>query len=127
MQRTATWSLLLAMLALGGCKGEWSPDSAYRKFANAVANHDGDKAFAMLSEASRKKVTLLAEQAAKAGGTVLADPRRMILAGDPYAKSIQSVNVVRSEGGVAVLSVDDGSGPREVTMVREGLRWKVQL
>ncbi len=119
---------LLACLILSGCKGETTPEDAYRTFAAALANRDGDKAFSMLSQESQEKLTKLAQEAsAKAQGGVPADPRRMIVSGDPAAKAIKEVKVVSRGQGSAVISVDDGSGPKPVKMVREGLRWKVSL
>jgi len=82
----------------------------------------------LLSEASREKLTQLAKQASAAtGGAVPPDPKRMIVSGDANAKSIREVKLVSQTGNSAVISLDDGSGPKEVKMVRESFRWKVSL
>jgi hypothetical protein len=70
----------------------------------------------------------MAEDASKEShGVVPPDPKRMLISGDPAAKSIKSLKVESEAGDSAVISVDDGSGLRPVKMVRERFRWKVSL
>jgi hypothetical protein len=119
---------LIPVLLLAGCKGQRTPEEAYRSFAGALALRDAEKAFSMLSHPSQEAVRRLAEEASKeSGGAVPPDPKRMLVSGDPAAKAIKSLKVEREAGGEAVLSVDDGSGARPVKMVRERFRWKVSL
>jgi hypothetical protein len=125
LTRTAVVPLLLV---LAGCKGETNPEDAYRTFAAALANRDSDKAFGMLSQGSQQKLTRLAQEASRqAEGGVPPDPRRMIVSGDPAAKPIKEIKLLSRSSDSALISVDDGAGPRQVKMVREGFRWKVDL
>lgn len=121
------WALVAALAAVG-CRGASTPEEAYRTFASALQRRDDDRAWDLLSAASRDHLDRMAREASAAsGGAVPASGKVMIVAGDPHAKAIRSVTEVSRSGDSAVVAVDDGSGPREVRMVRESFRWRVRL
>ena len=122
---------LLPLLALlSGCAREQGPESVYRSLGKAVAEREADQAWPLLSTASQKRLDARArEAAARAPGVVPASGRALLL-GDAALASpeVKSVEVRSQDAERAVLRVEEeGRPPREVLLVREGSRWRVDL
>lgn len=118
-------------LALGpACSRDLSPDATYRALAKAVAERDGDAAWALLSAGSQVWLQERAKGAAAAGPGVVNSSARLLLIGDAAlgARPPRSIEVVSEGADRAVLRVEaPGGAPQDVTLVREGGRWKVQI
>lgn len=126
------WPALAVLLAfaLGGCSRDLGPEASYRALARAVAERDADKAWSLLSSGSQKRLDALArEAAARAPGVVPASGRQLLLGDASLAsRKIASLELVDSSGDRALLRVAaEGLPPREVQLVREGGRWRVEL
>ena len=121
---------LALVLALAGCARDPGPETAYRALARAVAERDADKAWSLLSQGSQKRLDGPAREAAARAPGVVAPSARPLLLGDASlaARPLSRVEVAGQEGDRAVLRVEEqGRPPREVTMVREGRGWRVEL
>ncbi len=123
--------LAAAALAASACRGDRGPADAYRAFTAAVHDGKADDAWALLSERSRAELDRRArEVAAQAPPGVVAASGRATVLGDVSAVAPRptSVVVVRESRDAAVLSVEtDGSPAREVTLVRQGGVWRVDV
>jgi len=122
---------LLPLLALlSGCARDLGPEAVYRALVQAVADRDADRAWSLLSTASQKRLDARArEVAARAPGVVPASGRALLV-GDAAlaAPEVKSVAVRSQDAERAVLRVEEeGRPPREVLLVREGSRWRVEL
>jgi hypothetical protein len=119
---------LLALLP--GCAREQEPEAVYRALVKAVSDRDADRAWPLLSTASQKRLDARArEAAARAPGVVPASGRALLL-GDAALASppVKSMEVRSQDAERAVLRVEEeGRPPREVLLVREGRRWRVEL
>ena len=127
MRRLAPLALALSLSA---CARDPGPEAAYRALAKAVAERDADQAWSLLSQASRKRLDALAREAAARAPGVVAPSGRQLLLGDAALASrpLARVEVASQDGDRAVLRVqEEGRPPREVTMVREGRGWRVEL
>lgn len=123
-------AFLALALSLGACARDLGPEAAYRSLVRAVAERDADKAWSLLSQGSQKRLDALArEAAARAPGVVSPSGRQLLLGdGSLAARPLARVEVASQEGDRAVLRVEEeGRPPREVTMVREGRGWRVEL
>ena len=119
---------LLALLP--GCAREQGPEAVYRALVRAVAEREADKAWPLLSTASQKRLDARArEAAARAPGVVPASGRALLLGDAALASpAVKSVEVRSQDAERAVLRVEEeGRAPREVLLVREGSRWRVEL
>ena len=127
MHRLAPLGLLLSLAA---CAREPGPEAAYRSLAKAVAERDADKAWSLLSRDSQKRLEALARQAAAQAPGVVSPSARQLLLGDASlaARPLAQLTVASQDGDRAVLRVEEqGRPPRQVTMVREGRGWRVEL
>ncbi len=124
-------ALLAALSALPACRREPGPADAYRAFAAAARDGKADEVWAMLSDRSRAGLDRRAKDlAAKAPAGVVAASGRALVLGDlsAAAPAPTSVVVVRESRDAAVLSVEtEGSPAREVTLVRQGGVWRVDV
>jgi len=109
--------LLLAAAALAAAcaQREGSPEAAYRAFVRAVADRDGDRAWALLSKDTQAWLDARAREAAAHAPGVVPPSGRELLLGDA-ARAARPVVEVKEEGGAA----------REVELVREQ-GWRVRL
>jgi hypothetical protein len=122
--------LWLLFLSLAACARDPGPEAAYRSLARAVADRDADKAWSLLSRDSQKRLDALAREAAARAPGVVPSSGRQILLGDAALASrpLVRVEVASQQGDRAVLRVEaQGGPPREVSMVREGGGWRVEL
>lgn len=123
--------LSLAALLAAACVPQESPADRYRRFTEAARRGRSAEVWAMLSERSRRafadRARALAGESPSAGLDLSAED--MVL-GDlaPTAPKVKSVTVLRESREVSVVSVQEvGSGKGEVSLVREGGQWKVEL
>lgn len=125
----------LAPLALltAACHG---PAAIAEQYHEALSRSDGSKALGLLSEKTRAELTQIAKKASEAsGGTLSADPALMITSGDAsiYPRrekgrtSPVKATLVSSDGKRARVSVALGQGQHELELVKESLRWRIEL
>ncbi len=127
MRRLAPMALALSLSA---CARDPGPEAAYRSLAKAVAERDADKAWSLLSLDSQKRLDALAREAAARAPGVVAPGGRQLLLGDAALASrpLARVEVASQDRDRAVLRVEEaGRPPRQVSMVREGRAWRVEL
>ncbi len=117
-------------LSLAACARDPGPEAAYRSLAKAVAERDADKAWSLLSLDSQKRLDALAREAAARAPGVVAPGGRQLLLGDAAlaSRALARVEVASQESDRAVLRVEEvGRPPRQVSLVREGRAWRVEL
>jgi hypothetical protein len=120
----------LAAAALPACSRDLGPEATYRTLVRAVAERDADAAWALLAPDSQAWLAERARRAAAAGpGVVTPDPRALLLGHASLgARPPASIEVVRPGADRAVLRVEAPDAPAvEVTLVRDGGRWRVEL
>jgi hypothetical protein len=118
------------LAALPGCGRDLPPDGTYRALVRAMADRDADAAWALLSVESQRWLQERARSAADAGPGVVSSSARQLLVGDASlgAPAPRSIEVVSASAERAVLRVEGRAGaPQDVTLVREGGRWKVEI
>src|SRR6266550_2844921 len=95
-----------AILLVAACRGA-TPDGAYRAFAKAASERDGDVAWGLLSAKAKEVLKERAKAAAaRAPGVVTDDPKLLLLGPTAAAvKPLRSVLVVKESGDAAVLKV----------------------
>ena len=121
---------LAAALAACGCaRQESPPDAAYRALVEAVRGRDADRAWALLSPATRDWLDARAKAAAAAApGVVPASGKELVLGSAALsARPPKAIVLLRESADRAVLQVtgEDGAA-QEVTLVRDGA-WRVEL
>ncbi len=127
MRRLAALALALATAA---CARDPGPEAAYRSLAKAVVDRDADKAWSLLSRDSQKRLDALAREAAARAPGVVATSGRQLLLGDASLASrpLELVELMSQDGDHAVLRVkEEGRPPRQVSLVRQGGGWRVEL
>jgi hypothetical protein len=122
---------LAALAALvPACSRDLGPEATYRALVRAVAERDGDAAWALLGSGSQAWLGERARRTAAAGpGVVSPDPRALLL-GDASlgVRPPTSIDVARGGTDRTVLRVEVAGAPAvEVSLVREGGRWRVEL
>lgn len=123
--------MLLAALALAGCRRPDGPAESYRRFAAAARTGDADAVWSMLSERSRAALDARARAlSSRAAPGVIPPSGRDLVLGDQAARAprLRSAVVVRESADAAVVRVEDEAGGQgEVTLLREGGAWRVEL
>jgi hypothetical protein len=123
--------LAAALAVLPACRRDVGPAERYRAFAAAARDGKADDVWAMLSERSRAELDRRARDLANhAPRGVLGGSGRAMVLGDLSAAAPPptSVVVVRESRDAAVLAVEAGGRPaREVTLVRQGGVWRVDV
>jgi len=123
-------ALVWLLALLSGCAREQEPEAVYRTLVKAVSDRDADQAWPLLSTASQKRLDARAREAAARAPGVVPPSGRALLLGDAGLASpaVKSVEVRSQDAERAVLRVEEeGRPPREVLLVREGRRWRVEL
>jgi hypothetical protein len=128
---TCRLSLALALLLAAACSRDLGPAERYRAFAAAARSGDSDAVWSMLSERSRAALDArAADIASRAPPGVVAGSGRQLVLGDLAARTPRAKAVVvrRESRERAVVAVEvEGEPVREVTLVREGGVWRVDL
>jgi hypothetical protein len=128
---TCRLSLALALLLAAGCSRDLGPAERYRAFAAAARSGDSDAVWSMLSERSREALDARAREiASRAPPGVVAGSGRQLVLGDLAARTPRPKTVVvrRESRDRAVVAVEvEGEPAREVTLVREGGVWRVDV
>jgi hypothetical protein len=116
-------------LLLAACRParDDTPEAAYRSFAAAANKGDAERAFALLSPDSQARVRArLAGLGAASGGSLGEDAARWMFSGG-RAPPLTAVQLLKKDPDRATLGVTAGERTREVTLVRQGSVWRVQL
>lgn len=118
-----------ACAALACTPRESNPEGVYRAFASAVAERDGDRAWALLSADTKAWLDARARELSLASpGVIAASGQRLVLG--PASSAVPplvSVRVVKESGGLAVVeAVDSGGAKSRVELVREK-GWRVRI
>ena len=127
----ATALLLSLALLAAACREPEGPAQRYQRFAAAARDGRAGVVWAMLSERSRRsledRARALEEERPSAGVDVT--PLDLAVSDlSPTAPKVKSVRLVRQSAGSALLAVEEeGGGRGEVSMVREGGEWRVEL
>jgi hypothetical protein len=128
MRLFATPLLVLALLALGGCKRADTPVNAYTTFHEHVRKGEYKQAYAGLSQATRDALTARTQALKEtSGGTVKAEPYELLFTNSAPPADVTEVTLVREEGGVATVRMLSAGQEREVRLVRESSGWKIDL
>ena len=122
-------ALALALALVACAPRDGSPEVAYRDFTRAVSEHDGDRAWDLLSSDTRAWLEARAKAAAAAAPGVVAPSGQQLLLGDAALaqRPLASALVVRESRDSAIVEAAEEGGPkREVELVREG-GWRVRV
>jgi hypothetical protein len=123
--------LLVACLAaqLAACRPsrDDTPEGAYRAFVAAANKGDAARAFARLTPASQALVTRrLAGLAVASGGSIREDPAIQVFSGGS-GPPVTAVSLLKKDQDRATVQVTTGDQKREVTLLRQGSEWRVEL
>jgi hypothetical protein len=121
--------LVLALLALGGCRSpQQSPEEAYKAFHAKVQQQQYKEAYAALSQSTKEAIDARVQKLKEAsGGTLKADAYEVFFANSVPPPDVTEAKVVSEEAGVATVRVVSSDKSREVRMVREPSGWKIDL
>jgi hypothetical protein len=128
MRLPVTPLLVLALLALGGCKRPDTPVNAYTSFHEQLKKGEYKKAYGALSQATRDTLTARTQAMKDAsGGTVKAEPYELLFTNSAPPSDVTDVTLVREEGDVATVRVLSSGQAHEVRLVHEPSGWKIDL
>jgi len=123
--------VLVPLLLLASCNPPENPAERYLRFAEAARTGRSAQVWAMLSARSRQGLKERARALAgeKSPPGVAIEGSDLVLGGlAPTAPRVKSVTVLRESSDAAVLSVEEVGGLKgEVSLVREGGDWRVEL
>jgi hypothetical protein len=121
---------LMVVGLLAACPGPGvdTPEAAYAAFAQAQQRGNSKAAYERLSEATRRAIEARSKEiSAASGGSIRDEPALLTFATGAKPLPVTEVKVMKVEGDTAtILAVADGTS-REVKLVREAGRWKVDL
>ncbi|MGQ0505519.1 MAG: hypothetical protein ACT4TC_09380 [Myxococcaceae bacterium] len=105
-----------------------TPVNAYLTFSRAVQKDDLRGAFKALSTSTRDVLSEKAKELAKvSGGSMREEPAVHLFSPGVRPPEVTKVDVVKEEGGTALLKVESAGKTQEVHMVREAEEWRVDL
>lgn len=120
--------LVLALLALGGCKSPNGPVDAYKAFESNVKKGDYKTAYAALSQGTRDILAARTQALKEAsGGNMKSEPYELVFTNSTLPSGVTDVTLVKEEGDVATVRVLSSGQAREVRLVREVSGWKIDL
>ncbi len=122
--------LLLLLLAFTGCRTDRSdtPDDAYRLFSSALKRSDATTAWDLLSPQTRAALEKKSKAISEASkGAIKDEPKLMTFISGVKVQPIGNVTVLKTDGSIAMLEVEDAAGKREQKMVKVDNRWYVDL
>ncbi len=127
----AVLAAAVALAAGAGCQQrDLPPDATYRALVRAVADQDEAAAWELLSTPTRKRLEERARVAASAAPGVVPASARTVLVGDAAlgVAPPRAITVASRAPDRAGLRVEaPGAPPTDVTLLREGGAWKVDL
>ena len=129
MRIRATTLLLLACFG-PACHAASQPDDSFRAFVAAVASHQSDLAWNILTHDSQAAMTAAAQKVAAASpkGEFPTDPKAMLFGEDAsLARPVTAIKVLEQTGDSARVEVVTGTETHTVHMIREDGRWKLDL
>jgi hypothetical protein len=104
-----------------------TPEAAYRAFAAAANKGDATEAFSRLTSESRQAVTReVSGLSSASGGSLREDPGALVFSAG-RGQPITSVRLLKKDPDRATVEVTAGGQTREVTLLREGTEWRVEL
>ncbi len=122
--------VLASVLLLAACVArEEAPENVYRAFVHAVADHDEERAWALLSPDTQAWMSARARVVSAAAAGVVAPSAEQLLIGNAAraARPLRSVVLVRESRDLAVLEVEEEGGPkRQVELVRTK-GWRIRI
>jgi hypothetical protein len=130
MRRLLSLAVLSLALALPACRRAAGPADRYRAFAAAARNGDAAAVWSMLSRRAQASFDARARALGAAAPGVVPPRGQDIVVGDLAVRAprLRSALVLRESADAAVVRVEDETGARgEVTLVREGGTWKVEV
>ena len=124
--------LLLLVTLLVACDrpAPRTPEAGYRAFADAVRRGESKPAWAALSKGTQSRLEARSKAISEASkGLIRDEPALMLLQSGirPAPSQEITVKTVTSDGGTATLEVAGNSGTQQITMIRDGDRWLVDL
>jgi len=125
--RATPLAALISLLAACSSARDDTPEGAYQAFAAAANKGDAAGAFSRLSSDSQARVRgQLAGLSAASGGSLGEDAARWMFSAGRTPPVI-TVQLLKKEADRATLGVTAGERTGEVTLVRQGSVWRVQL
>ncbi|HXX29619.1 MAG TPA: hypothetical protein VEJ89_02755 [Myxococcaceae bacterium] len=122
---------LLAALALAllGCRPmrEDTPEAAYRAFATAAGRGDGAGAWARLTRESQADLNARVAGLGPASGGSLREDAPLLVFSGGRPPPLGRLRVLKRDGDRATLEVTAGDRTGEVTLLRQGPEWRVEL
>ena len=125
-----TRALLWVFLALAGCRSDRTdtPDDAYRVFSSALKRSDVNMAWDSLSAPTRALLEQKSKATSEASkGAIKDEPKMLTFVSGVKIQPIGAVKVLKIDGDVAMLEIEEPSGKREQKMVKVDNRWYVDL
>ncbi|MFZ5471596.1 MAG: hypothetical protein ACOZIN_19395, partial [Myxococcota bacterium] len=105
-----------------------TPEAAYSSFSSAVQRQDFRLAYQALSAKTRKVLETRAVEISKAsGGAVRADAALLLFTHNEKPAPLTEVKVLHQKAGATTIAATSSGQTREVQMVYEEGRWKVDL
>jgi hypothetical protein len=124
-----TLRLLTGLLLLAACRPQpdGTPEGAYRAFAAAANKGEDAAAFALLATASQEALKhRLAGVSSASGGSMGEDAASLVFRGG-RATPLTSIQLLKMEPDRATLAVTARGETREVSLLREGSEWRVEV
>jgi hypothetical protein len=117
----------LGCLAACGPRASDTPEDAYRALAVAANKGDDAAAFARLSTQSQAALqAALGGLGAASGGSLREDAPSFVFGGG-RAAAITGTRLLKMEQDRATVAVTTATQTHDVTLVREGSEWRVEL
>jgi hypothetical protein len=121
--------LLPALALLAACRPQpdGTPEGAYRAFAAAANKGEDGAAFALLASESQEALKRqLAGASSASGGSLGEDAASLVFRGG-RGTPITDIHLLKMDPDRATLAVTARGETREVSLVRQGSEWRVQL
>jgi hypothetical protein len=125
--RTLPLACLVLLLIACRSQRDDTPEGAYRAFAAAANKGDARDAFARLTSESRRAATReISGLSSASGGSLREDASALVFSGG-RGQPISAVRLLKKDQDRATVEVTAGGQTREVTLLREGTEWRVEL
>lgn len=123
------WTPAAVTLVLAACRPalDDGPEAAYRAFVAAANKGDAAAAFARLTEESQAQVRAQLAGLRGASGGSLGEDAALVMFSGGRAPPLTGLRLLKKDEDQATLGVTAGERTREVTLLRQGSVWRVQL